>query len=198
MPQDTPSTAPRRDAAATRARILAAAQKVFSTLGYAGAGIREIAAEAGTSTTLMIRYYGSKAGLFEAALTKALTADQVWNHPRAQIGRYLADQFLRADVRIVPPAMIALAAGDAEAAAIAARVVQTHAIAPMAHWLGGPDAQARASRVFMLATSFVLYSRQVPVAPLGGTVATSLADWVAAEIQAVVDDASGDGARQMV
>lgn len=176
-----------RDAPATRARILAAAQAVFSTTGYAGAGIRQIAAVAETSTTLLIRYYGSKAGLYEAALTAALTAADMSAMPRERLGEYLAAQFDRPDIQILPPAMMALAAGDAAAAAITARVVETHAIAPVAAWLGGAGAHARATRIFMLTTSYVLYDRSLPVLPRSGPERAATRDWLAVSIQALVD-----------
>jgi len=182
-----------RDAPATRARILAAAQRAFSTLGYARAGIRDIAALAGTSSTLLIRYYGSKAGLYEAALTDALSHGSVLSLPRGSFGRTLAGQFVKPEIEILPPAMMALAAGDAEAAAITARVAEEHAIAPLAQWLGGPDARRRAVQIFMLTTSFVLYSRNLPVVPLADRDQPAMADWLAGAIQAIVDESDGPG-----
>ena len=176
----------KRDALATKTRILAAAQEAFATLGYAQAGIREIAAMAGTSSTLLIRYFGSKAGLFEAALAEAMRSNDVFSTPRDGFGRYLAETFCRPDVVIRPPAMIALAAGDPQAAAITARVAEALAIAPMAEWLGGANAHARAVQIFMLATSFVLYTRQVPVMPVE-QVEPAMVDWLARSLQAIID-----------
>ena len=178
----------RRDAPATRARILAAAQRAFSSLGYARAGLREIAALAGTSSTLLIRYYGSKAGLYEAALTEALSQGDVLTLPRAGFGKLLAAQFVRPEVEILPPAMMALAAGDPEAAAITARIAERYAIAPLAEWLGGAESRARAARIFMLTTSFVLYSRNLPVLPLADPGQSGTTAWLAAAIQAIVDE----------
>lgn len=54
----------RRDAAATRAAILASARKAFARAGYDGAGVREIAAGAGVTAMLVNRYFGSKEKLF--------------------------------------------------------------------------------------------------------------------------------------
>jgi AcrR family transcriptional regulator len=181
-----------RDAPATRARILAAGQRAFSTLGYARAGIREIAAAAGTSSTLLIRYFGSKAGLYEAALTAAFSQGDVLSLPRAGFGAALAAQFLRPGLEILPPAMLALAAGDPEAAEIAARVAERYAILPMAEWLGGADARGRAARIFMLTTSFVLYRQNLPIvaADDAGT-----ARWLAEAIQALVDSGAGEDSR---
>lgn len=180
--------APRkRDAPATKARILAAAQEAFATIGYSQAGIREIAAMAGTSSTLLIRYFGSKAGLFEAALAAAMRGEDVFSTPRDSFGHHLAETFCRPDIEIRPPAMIALAAGDPQAAAITARVAEELAIAPMAAWLGGEDARARAVQVFMLATSFVLYTRQVPVMPVAGGVDPAMVAWLGRSLQAIID-----------
>jgi AcrR family transcriptional regulator len=178
----------KRDAPATKARILAAAQDAFATIGYSQAGIREIAALAGTSPTLLIRYFGSKAGLFEAALSEAMRTDDIFPAERAGFGRYLAETFARPEIEIRPPAMIALAAGDPQAAAITARVAEDLAIRPFAAWLGGPDAHARSVQVFMLATSFVLYTRQLPVMPVARGIDPAMVDWLATSLQAIIDN----------
>ena len=65
--------APKGDAAVTRARILLVAKQVFSRRGYSECGIRDIAGELGLSATILLRYYGSKAGLFEFNLGQLLT-----------------------------------------------------------------------------------------------------------------------------
>ncbi|MFI6350059.1 TetR/AcrR family transcriptional regulator [Streptomyces sp. NPDC050560] len=54
----------RRDSAATKAAILAAAQEAFTEHGYDGAGTRDIARAAGVDARLIGRYFGSKEGLF--------------------------------------------------------------------------------------------------------------------------------------
>lgn len=177
----------RRDAPATRARILDAAQRAFAEIGYSQAGIREIAAMAGTSSTLLIRYFGSKAGLFEAALGEAMRSDVIFSIERSRLGTHLAEMFTRPEVEIRPPAMIALAAGDPQAREITARVAEELAIRPLAEWLGGPDAHARAVQVFMLSTSFVLYTRQVPVMPVERGVDPAMIEWFARAVQEIVD-----------
>lgn len=190
MPDMTTTPVRKRDAPATKARILAAAQEAFATIGYSQAGIREIAARADTSPTLLIRYFGSKAGLFEAALAAAMRSGDLFGQPRDGMGRQLAETFTRADIEIRPPAMIALAASDPQAAEIAARVAEELAILPMAEWLGGPDARTRAVQMFMLATSFVLYTRQLPVMPVQGGIDPAMVDWLADALQAIIDGAS--------
>lgn len=175
----------RRNAPKTRAKILDAAQQAFAETGYAQTGIRDIAAIAGVSSTLLLRYYGSKAGLFEAALLDAMRVAPLFAMRREHFGEHIVAQVLNADVDIQPPSMIALSTGDADARGIAARVTREHVIAPLAKWLGPPDAQARASQIVILAIGFALFTRQIPVMPRGG--GKKLAKWFAQTIQDIVD-----------
>lgn len=58
----------RRDAAATRAALLSAARNRFVRLGYDRTTVRDVAADAGVNLALVKRYFGSKEGLYKAAL----------------------------------------------------------------------------------------------------------------------------------
>jgi AcrR family transcriptional regulator len=184
----TDAPAPRkRDAQATKARILEAAQHAFSVTGYSHTGIRDIARRAGASSTLLLRYFGSKAGLFEAALTEAVAITSVISQPREQLGTALAKSLLDPVNEIRPPLMIALASGDPEAAAIAARVTEQQIITPMAKWLGPPDGRTRALEMAMLATGLVSYLRQLPLREVTAAEQRRIADWFAGAVQAIVD-----------
>jgi AcrR family transcriptional regulator len=63
-----------RDAAATRAAILASARRAFAAKGYDGAGVREIAAGAGVTAMLVNRYFGSKEKLFAEVCAATMEA----------------------------------------------------------------------------------------------------------------------------
>jgi len=58
------SPKPARNAADTRARILAAARARFSVDAYENVGTRDIAADAGVDAALVNRYFGGKEKLF--------------------------------------------------------------------------------------------------------------------------------------
>ncbi|MEV0913274.1 TetR family transcriptional regulator [Streptomyces sp. NPDC049967] len=58
-----PSEERRRDARATRRRLLEAARDLFAERGYEGTTVRSIAALAGVNQALLFRYFGSKRGL---------------------------------------------------------------------------------------------------------------------------------------
>ncbi len=179
----------KRNADATRARLLEAAQRIFSVSGYSQTGIREIADLAGTSSTMLLRYFGTKAGLFEAALTAAMPVAAVLSHPRDQFGTSLAAALLDPDNEIRPPLMIALASGNPEAAEIAARVMEVQSIAPLAEWLGGIDGRVRALKIAMLATGLVSYLRQLPLRNLDSAEQEAMAVWFAEAVQSIVDNA---------
>ncbi|PRX96734.1 TetR/AcrR family transcriptional regulator [Allonocardiopsis opalescens] len=57
--------------AATRAKVEAAAVRLFTRRGYAATSVRDIAAEAGISTGLMYRHYATKEELFGALVAQA-------------------------------------------------------------------------------------------------------------------------------
>ncbi|TGD72281.1 TetR/AcrR family transcriptional regulator [Mangrovimicrobium sediminis] len=177
----------RRNATKTRARILAAAQACFARSGYSRSGIREIAALADVSSPMLLRYFGSKAGLFEAALTDAVRIDELLQVDRTQFGAHLAKLFTDAALDLTPPAMIALSTGDDEASEITRRVAEEQLVRPLAAWLGTPDGRVRAVEIFMLSTSFVLYTRQLPLLPASGPSRRKLAAWLSETVQAIVD-----------
>jgi AcrR family transcriptional regulator len=72
-----PARPRRRNAAATRAAILASARKSFARAGYDGAGVREIASGAGVTAMLVNRYFGSKERLFAEVAADTMAAPVV-------------------------------------------------------------------------------------------------------------------------
>jgi AcrR family transcriptional regulator len=62
-----------RSSAATKERLLQAATDEFATHGIAGARVDRIAAAARANKQLIYAYFGSKDGLFDAALTESCT-----------------------------------------------------------------------------------------------------------------------------
>ena len=80
--------------APTRAAILAAARKLLADQGYGAATIRAVAAEAGIDPSMVMRYYGSKSGLFSAAVDVDLYLGSIGEVPREQLGEALAQHFV--------------------------------------------------------------------------------------------------------
>ncbi|NYI65977.1 TetR/AcrR family transcriptional regulator [Spelaeicoccus albus] len=85
-------TARRSDA--TRATILAAARERFAADGYERATIRAIARDAKIDPSMVMRYYGNKAGLFTSAVAIDPGLPGLPVEPREALGRTLVRHFL--------------------------------------------------------------------------------------------------------
>ncbi|MFE7353082.1 TetR/AcrR family transcriptional regulator [Streptomyces sp. NPDC057543] len=71
--ESAPATPPgerRRDAAATRRRLLEAARDLFADRGYEETTVRGIAERAGVNQALLFRYFGSKKGLLTQVIAQ--------------------------------------------------------------------------------------------------------------------------------
>jgi len=79
----------RRRSDQTRAAILAAARRRFAADGFERTTIRAIAADAGIDPSMVMRYYGSKDGLFSAAADLDLQLPDLAAMPREQLGETL-------------------------------------------------------------------------------------------------------------
>ncbi len=78
----------------TRRAILEAARSAFAARGYEQTTIRGVAAEARVDASMVMRYFGSKAGLFTAAATASLTAPDLLAVPARQRGEVLVRTFV--------------------------------------------------------------------------------------------------------
>src|SRR6478609_4200403 len=88
-----PATAPRRSDA-TKAAILDAARERFAADGYERATIRAIAKDARIDPSMVMRYYGSKEGLFAAVLDVDLRLPAPEGLTRQEVGQALVAHFL--------------------------------------------------------------------------------------------------------
>jgi len=116
------TTPPRRprNAEATKAALLAAAQDLFGTRGYERATTREIGELAGVDPALIARYFGSKADLYLAAVAAEPLGDgggdvdrELRDEPFADLAE-VVDVVLRRTARRGPgPTLQALVRDDA-------------------------------------------------------------------------------------
>ncbi|MEU1405576.1 TetR family transcriptional regulator [Streptomyces sp. NPDC005728] len=89
------ATAPAaRRSDSTRAAILASARDRFASDGYERATIRAIAKDARIDPSMVMRYFGSKEGLFAAAVALDLHLPDLGPVPRDEVGRALVTHFL--------------------------------------------------------------------------------------------------------
>jgi AcrR family transcriptional regulator len=180
---------PRRDAAETRRRLLYAGRRRFALHGYERTTLRQIAADAGVNLALIKRYFGSKEGLFEAALAAA--PEQL-----AELDDIVADQARLAEVlsREIagdawpetgenPILLLLRSAGDPRTDALRRRGIQDHAgrLLRAAGYAvdanpGQPDRDTllRAYLVLALGAGIATLRATVDVPPLAGATAEDL------------------------
>lgn len=88
------TTARPRRSDATRAAILRAARDRFASEGYERSTIRAVARDADIDPSMVMRYFGSKEGLFAAASEIDLRMPELAHVPREQVGVRLVRHFL--------------------------------------------------------------------------------------------------------
>jgi AcrR family transcriptional regulator len=135
----------------TRAAILAAAREQFAAVGFQRATIRSIAAAAEIDPAMVMRYFGSKAGLFTAATDIKLGLPVFEGGERSEIAARLTRHFVSLwESKLADEALIASlrnAATDERAAAGVRRIFAEQVAAPLATALGGPDIERRAALI---------------------------------------------------
>ena len=149
----------------TRNAILTAARRRFADDGYERATIRAIAADAGIDPSMVMRYYGSKDGLFAAAVDIALHLPALDDLPPGRRGETLVRHFLAlweseraGDVLSV----LLRSAVTNEAAAERMRTIFAAQVGPVL--AGSPEGPARAALIAsqMLGVALCRYVLRLP------------------------------------
>jgi AcrR family transcriptional regulator len=152
----------------TEACILQIARRLFAEEGFDRATIRAVAQRAGVDPALVMQYYGSKEGLFAAAMKGAHGGGRLRDAEREEIpAAALHDLFAKFEE-----------AGDREAAAALARNFLTHPeahrimrddvmcslVTGLAGKIGGDDAELKAALVMACTFGLALsrYLLQIP------------------------------------
>lgn len=136
-----------RNSLATRAALLEAAVRRFTRDGYDDVGMRDVAGDVGIDAALVVRYFGSKEQLFEAALDACFDGDDLWEGDRATFGARIAEQLVDRgqDAEKLHGLLIILRSlGSAKAMDVIQTSCMRDFIAPLTTWLGGDDAPVRA------------------------------------------------------
>jgi AcrR family transcriptional regulator len=176
-----------RDAVRTRENILGAAQQLFARKGYTTVGVREVAAEAGVNSTLIRRYFGSKEGLFRAAVEDFLQVEPFTDGPRAEFGERAVALLKYGEEIPSALAMMMHATADPEARALCSALMHARIDQPLADWLGGEKAMARATQINLLWIGYMAARQVLPLPALTSDVVDETRHWLAVTIQALVD-----------
>ncbi|MFD8814488.1 TetR/AcrR family transcriptional regulator [Streptomyces sp. NPDC059627] len=148
----------RRDAAATRRALLLAARARFTRLGYDRTTLRDVAADAGVNLALIKRYFGSKEGLFKAALASTprfLGGEGEFPRDRAALAEALSRQLAAgawAEFGEHPVLMLLRDSGDEQVAELRRRALREFArqVLEASGTSAAPDAELRAELLVAL------------------------------------------------
>ena len=186
---EDPSLPRKRDASATADAILAAAREVFTHKGYDGAGTREIAERAQVNVALISRYFGSKEGLFAAAVPPMMTLDAVLAGEMSGFGARLAANLTHKQIKTGFDPILALlrAASSPEAVPILRQALSRQVHLPLAARLEGPNPLERAALIGALVVGFDLLTRVLGLQATSGDTSDGMEQSLAKSVQALVD-----------
>ena len=175
----------------TREAILDAARRAFAEQGYQHATIRGVADLAGVDPALVHHYFGTKQGLFVAAMqlpvnpVEQLTA--VLAEDPGQAGERMVEVFLsiwdHAADQSPLLALVRSAVGDEHAAAMLREFITEEVLGPVAHRLGSPDARLRATLVGSQIIGLAMARYIVRVEPLASAPAAQVAAAIGPTLQ---------------
>src|ERR1700761_7216729 len=145
----------RRGPSTTRAAVLAAAQQAFEEQGYAATSLREIARRAGVDASLIVHFYGSKAGLLTEVVQWPFdlehAVEQITAEGPGHIGHRLAALFIDhwENGRGGPSVLMLLhaAVADPKAAALLREFLKARMIEPVLDYLDADRPELRASLI---------------------------------------------------
>ncbi|MEV0150560.1 MULTISPECIES: TetR family transcriptional regulator [unclassified Nonomuraea] len=137
----------------TREAILAAAQRSFAEQGYLATTIRGVASAAGVDPALVLQFFGSKDGLFDAALradppTRPLTElvrDVDVDHLGERLARRYLELWEAPDTGARLLAVVRGASASPSASAMVAAFMTDEVMLPLARAIGTDRAELRAN-----------------------------------------------------
>lgn len=183
----------------TRDDIILAARRQFAEHGYHGAGMRAIAQAAGVDTALIHRFFGSKEGLFAAAVSGGLgltdLVDQVLAPEAGQIGERLVRGYLaRWDdpARNAPLlAVVRSAASHDEAARVLRDLIGVRVAGRLVAAIGPPEPELRATLIGAALVGLAMFRSVIGIEPLASMDPDLIVGALGPEIDRYLDGSVG-------
>jgi AcrR family transcriptional regulator len=193
-PAERATPARRRNAAATRAAILASARRAFARSGYDGAGVREIASGAGVTAMLVNRYFGSKEQLFAEVVADTMATPTILT-PEILNSRTPGEAIAGALVRLTESGATPLdgflimlrSASSRRAAEIGRAQIERRHQSTMAAALSGRLTAERAAVVLSVVAGFQVMRQMIGLSPLAEAEPESLVAILGPVFQQLVD-----------
>ena len=176
---------------ATRGAILEAARTSFAEHGYQATTIRGVARAAGVDPALVHYFFGTKRGLFAAALELPYDPAEVVRQARAGDPDRIGERLARAVIglwdqpevggRLV--AMLRSAVTHEEAARLLREFLGREVLLRLAQVVGGADAERRAALLASQIVGVAMMRHVFRVEPIRSMDAAELAAWIGPTLQ---------------
>jgi AcrR family transcriptional regulator len=162
-----------RAGADTRGAILEAARARFGAHGYDGTRLRDVAADAGVDVALVSYFFGSKDGLFAAAMTLPVNPARIVEGLAAEGVEGLGERLARTMLGRLDEAggsafvgLVRSAAGNEQAAALLRGFVEREVLVRLARAVDAPDPELRAALCGSQVVGLIMARYVVRVRPL--------------------------------
>ncbi len=188
-----PTCGPRpRNAAATRALILEAAESRFARDSYDDVGMRDIAGDAGVDPALIVRYFGSKEGLFRAALDHCHEGSTLFDGDRETFATRIAHEIVygtKSPKKMQGLQMILRSISSARAMEVVQQQSCERFMNPLAAWIGGDHAAVSARMAAALMMGMTVSKEVTGGLALTEAECRSLEQRLARVLQDIIDGA---------
>lgn len=195
-----PRTGRRPGAGGTKEKIVAAARSQFARKGFEAATIRGIAASARVDPRLVLHYFGSKDGVFRAAMHFPFDPAEELPALLAPGVDGLGERLVRFFIRVWDSpsgarahALLRSIVSSSAAAALMRDFVHREVLARVAESLDIPDPQLRASLAASQLMGVAILRYVVRVEPLASATPDELAAWIGPTLHRYFTAASGYG-----
>jgi len=139
----------------TRERIVEVARRAFGARGYDATSLRSIATSAGVDPGLLVHYFGTKEGVFRAAIEAAVQPGQLFRGLDGLSSQDLAEQLVRRylfvldreESRDVVMGLIRSAVSNEHAANMLRDLLFQELFTSLEPVINAPDAELRASLI---------------------------------------------------
>jgi AcrR family transcriptional regulator len=187
----TPRTGRRPGGSSSREAILDAARLLFRERGYVGTSMRAVATEAGVDASLIVHFFGTKAGLLSAAVQWPFDPDEQMarivargrHHAGEELARLVVRTWDREGDRNAIMTLLRAATVEPAAAELMREFVQRQLFPPLMRALKSPDAELRANLVASQLLGLGIARYVLRLQPLADMSEDEVVRWLAPTLQ---------------
>jgi AcrR family transcriptional regulator len=187
----TPRTGRRPGSSTSREAILDAARRLFRERGYVDTSMRAIATEAGVDASLIVHFFGTKAGLLNAAVQWPFDPDEQMarivargrHHAGEELARLVVRTWDREGDRNAIMTLLRAATVEPAAAQLMREFIQRRLFPPLLGALKSSDTELRANLVASQLLGLGIARYVLRLQPLADMSEDDVVRWLAPTLQ---------------